>query len=203
MTVEELTLRNVTLEPNRMHISGKGTPVNSEGSRNFTIKFDLDVDEELVDNLISRNWPVKKSDVMNKDGEIVARVGRLKVNINYKWKQPKFDMLLKKPVFDKDGNQLFADDACTQPLFHVKHVALDEELSKEIDDYDISNVKVAINLSTYQNRTTKQTGYCVYLDEMQFVKNPGKFEYDQDSLDVFDIRPDLIGNVADCPFDCD
>lgn len=200
---EEIILRNVTLEPSRMHISGKGTPVNSEGSRNFTIRFDLDNEEELVDELISRNWPVKKADIQNKDGEVVARVGRLKVNINYKFRPPKFDMLLKKPVFDKMGNQLFADDDQTQPLFHVKHVALDEELSKEIDDYDISNVKVALNLSTYQNRTTKQQGYCVYLNEMQFTKNPGKFEYDTDSLDVFDIRPDLIGNVADCPFDID
>lgn len=200
---EELVLRNVELDQNRMHISGKAAPANSEGKRNFTIKFDLDSDEEIVDQLIERNWPIKKQDILNKDGALVDRVARLKVLINYRYKPPKFDMILRKPAIDKNGNMMFRDEAQTQPLYHIKHIDLDEEESKKIDDYKVSNVKVAVNLSTYQDRQTKETKYCVYLEEMQFVKEPGKFEYDTDTLDVFDVRPDLAGEIADCPFDFD
>ena len=37
MANTELILRNVTLEPYRMHISGKEAKANAAGKRNFTI----------------------------------------------------------------------------------------------------------------------------------------------------------------------
>lgn len=193
----DLILRNVTVDPNRIHFSGKGTPVNSEGSRNFTINFDLDKEEELVDNLIEQGWPIRKSELQNG-----MRIGRLKVLINFNFgRPPKFEMLLKKPAFDKMGNQIYNDDNHEQPLYHVKKVILDEETSKEIDNFDITDVKVLINQGFYQKRDgSGEKGVCCYLKEMQFTKMPGAFEYDIDAMDVSEIRPDLVGDI-ECPFE--
>lgn len=194
----DLILRNVTVDPNRMHFSGKGTPVNSEGSRNFTINFDLDKEEDLVDSLIEQGWPIRKSELQNG-----MRIGRLKVLINFNFgRPPKFDMLLKKPAFDKNtGKQLFLDENGEQPLYHVKTIPLDEETSKEIDNFDITNVKVVINQGSYLKRDgSGERGVCCYLKQMQFTKVPGAFEYDVDAMDISEIRPDLMSDV-ECPFD--
>lgn len=199
---ETVILENVTLEPNRMHISGKATPVNSAGSRNFTIRFDLESEGELVDQLIARNWPIKKIEVDRDGNPLENPFGRMKVNINYKFKPPRFEMLKKFPVYDKNGNQLFENDDPSKPYFHVRSEMLDEEASKVIDDIDICDVDVALNLSTYRKMDGSGEGYCVYLKEMRFTKLltlPQK----KSTMDILEIRPDLKDVIADCPFDFD
>lgn len=199
---ESVILENVKLDQNRMHISGKATPTNSAGSRNFSIEFNLDNDEELVDELISRNWPVKKYDpLLTKDGKDTGRrIARLKVNINYKFRPPRFEMLLKAPAFDKQGNQLFEDEDHKKPYYFVRSEYLDEEESKIIDEIDISDVDLALNLSTYKKMDGTGEGYCVYLKEMRFTK-VNILPQKKSTMDVLQLRPDLKDIVADCPFD--
>ena len=199
---ETAIFENVTLEQNRMHISGKATPMNAAGSRNFSIRFDLDTEEELVDNLISRNWPIKKVETDRDGNPLENRFARMKVNINYKYRPPRFEMLKKYPVFDKQGNQLFEDEEHKIPYYHVRSEFLDEEASKIIDDIDICDIDVALNLSTYRKMDGTGDGYCVYLKEMRFTKVltlPQK----KSTMDILELRPDLKDVIADCPFDCD
>ena len=198
---ETAIFENVTLEPNIMHISGKATPVNSQGSRNFTIRFNLETDEDLVDSLIARNWPIKKVEVDRDGNPLESRFARLKVNINYKFRPPKFEQILKFPAYDKNGNQIFENDDPSRPYFHVRSEYLDEEESKILDDIDIKDVDVALNLSTYR-RPDGSEGYCVYLKEMRFVKI-ATLPMKKEIMDVLTLRPDLKDIIADCPFDCD
>ena len=201
----ELDLRYVTLEPWRMHISGKATKTNSEGRRNFTIIWNYEPNKEFIDNLIEDGWPIKvEPRSKNNPDDIVAR---MKVNINFKYgKPPRFTMIQKVPAFDKTTRQqLFDIDANGNkiPLYHIKKTMLDEELSKAIDDYDITDVKVRVNISEYTNPITGATGYTVYLKEMQFVLVDGAFDYDEDVIDIKELRPDLADDLAECPFDVD
>ena len=198
---ETAVLENVTLEQNRMHFSGKATPVNSAGSRNFTIRFDLANDGLLVDQLISRNWPIKKVEVDRDGNPLENPFARLKVNINYKFRPPRFEQLMKYPVYDKNGNQLFENDNPSTPFYHVRSSYLDEEESKIIDDIDIKDVDLALNLSTYRKADGTE-GYCVYLKEMRFTKI-ASLPQRKETMDVLSIRPDLKDFIADCPFDFD
>ena len=198
---ETVILENITLEQNRMHISGKATPMNAAGSRNFSIRFDLDTEEDLVDQLIARNWPIKKVETDRDGNPLQNRFARLKVNINYKFRPPRFEQLIKIPAYDKNGNPLYENDDPSRPYFRVKSEYLDEEESKIIDDIDIKDIDVALNLWTYKKMDGSE-GYCVYLKEMRFTKSavlPTKKE----NMDILLLRPDLKDVVSDCPFDVD
>lgn len=210
--MKNVELRNVTLEKSRMHISGAGTQYNAPGNRNFTILFNPDTDMELVDKLISQNWPISK-----KEDDYGLKI-RLKVIVKYTdFSSPRFTMLMKKPAI-KNGKQYLEDPegaAVAVPinqvsecldngwtmLYNVSETELDQEASKAIDNYDISNVKVKINLSTY-TKADGSVGYCTYLQEMQFVKNPSAFEHDLDSLDISVLHPEIAGEFdSSLPFD--
>lgn len=204
MANTELILRNVTLEPYRMHISGKEAKANAAGKRNFTIIWNMPDNEEFINKLIEDGWPVKVEPRRKDNPDDM--VARLKVNINYRHsKPPKFQMIQKYPAFDKSGKQLFDTDENGNmvAINHVKKTMLDEELSKEIDEWDITDVKVLLNLGSYQNPMTGEWAQSVYLKEMQFTKINGAFDYDPDVLDVSDLHPELLDDIAECPFDMD
>lgn len=204
MANDELILRNVTLEAYRMHISGKEAKANTAGKRNFTIIWNLPENEEFINKLIEDGWPIKVEPRRKESPDDM--VARLKVNINFKHaRPPKFQMIQKYPAFDKNGNQLTSQDAegNVVPLFRVKKTMLDEELSKEIDEWDITDVKVAVTMGSYQNPVSGAWGTSVYLREMQFTKIAGAFEFDPDVLDISETHPELMDDIAECPFELD
>lgn len=204
MANDKLILRNVTLEAYRMHISGKEAKANTAGKRNFTIIWNLPENEEFINKLIEDGWPIKVEPRRKENPDDM--VARLKVNINFKHvRPPKFQMIQKYPAFDKNGNQLTSQDAegNVVPLFRVKKTMLDEELSKEIDEFDITDVKVAVTMGSYQNPVSGAWETSVYLREMQFTKIAGAFEFDPDVLDISETHPELMDDIAECPFEFD
>lgn len=185
---EEIELRNVKLDTSRNHFDGAAGDFNAPGARNFTVVFNLPDEEETVNDLVSRGWPIN----INPD----RTLARLKVHINYKYGAPLIQMLEKTPARDKMGNFMYSDPEHKIQLFHINEVWLDEETSKEIQNFKIENIKILINLGTYK---VGGGGVAAYLQEMQFVKKQGRFALDIDALSIEKFRPDLMKD-CELPF---
>lgn len=184
-----IVLTNVKLEANRNHIDGAEKKNNSAGKRSFTIIWNMadPSDAAEVNSLIEAGWPVVV-EPRYKTGDPDDIVGRLKVNINYKHSTPPvFKQVLRDPVLDKNGKQVILPNG--EPAWtNIRTQNLDEELSKEITGYDITDITVYINTGSYLSQFTGEWATSVYLKEFWFVLIESPIAYMSPYMDALKVQ---------------
>lgn len=215
---ETKILDNVTLDKSRMYISGRGSKFNQEGNRHFTILLDAEKDADEIKYFLDNDWHL----TIKEDAE-GNPIYRLKVLVKYTdWSAPIFEEYTKIPVYKNGLRGLEAPNGeavFVQPSEVPAYLAegykegwdipapnlLDEEESKEIDKWVISNVGIKINKSSYTDSKTGGKASCTYLEEMWFFHEKTTSCYRPNFIGFKQAHPEFANEIdagsGDLPFD--